>query len=100
MYIYTYIYIYIYIYMHIYIHTHIYTHTYIHTHTHIYIYIYTHTYIYTYIYTHIDIIQSVKSLPPSPPTCLFCFIYPGSEEVLLYFSSCFWFTPETKTGWK
>ena len=31
-----------------------------------------------------------------PPVSILFYLSIGSEEVLLYFSSCFWFTSETK----
>ena len=36
------------------------------------------------------------SSSPFPPVSLLFYLSIRSEEVLLYFSSCFWFTPETK----
>ena len=71
----------------------------------------TSIYIYIYIYSlkkkpktgYFRIINLIKRggnsspLFLSPPPCLFCFILSiRSEEVLLYFSSCFWFTSETQ----
>ena len=33
---------------------------------------------------------------PYPHVSILFYLSIGSEEVLLYFSSCFWFTPETE----
>ena len=34
--------------------------------------------------------------PPPPHVSSLFYLSIGSEKVLLYFSSCFWFTPETE----
>ena len=34
--------------------------------------------------------------PPPPHVSMLFYLSIGSEEALLYFSSCFWFTPETE----
>ena len=55
--------------------------------THVYICIDISMHMYTHIYTYIYIYIVVSIL---------FYLSIGSEEVLLYFSSCFWFTPETE----
>ena len=59
------------------------------------------SYIYIYIYIYIVLFGPVKPelgviLPPLPHVSILFYLSIESEEVLLYFSSCFWFTPETE----
>ena len=58
-----------------------------------------YAYIYIYIYIYIVLFGPVKlevTLQLSSPMSILFYLSIRSEEVLLYFSSGFWFTPETK----